>query len=488
MAVELGGRVSSFARLVSVEAGGRAAGKIAEYGLILGVARLLGSDGLGVVAFGLVLLRISGAFGRLGMDVMVQKFVPADRSNPDRLAGTVVLGIFSAAVAGTVFGLSGYALVPVVRQVGYSVSEPARLFLLGVPLYTVLRVAEATTRGYKQTRYAVYAREFAQRVAALPLAVCGVLLVGDVLGAVYAYLISLALGAGVGLFYVWRIGALDGIASASYTPRRVFGYALPAMLFSVAHPLILWVDVLVLGLLVPPGDVGLYEAAYQTAILPTFALVAVSAVFPAMAADYHDAGAHNQLRQTLQTVTKWVCVSAGFAGLFLLVFADPVLRLFGEEFGSVRVTFTVLLGSQVLSVATGPVNYVLSMTEYERLEMVNTSVVAVGNAVGNVLLISRYGIIGAAVSTSLAVVLLDVLRLVQVRYLLGFWPYKRSFLWIIPVLSVAGCSMWVVRTVISGSYTGLLGGGIVGTGLVIAGAYVLYSPSDRMLFESVQEL
>jgi O-antigen/teichoic acid export membrane protein len=258
------------------------------------------------------------------------------------------------------------------------------------------------------------------------------------------------------------------------------------MLFSVAQPLILWTDVFVLGFLVPAGDVGLYEAAYQVAILPTFSLVAVSAIFPAVVAGYYENDEDGELDQTFRTVTKWVCVTAGFAGGFLVIFANPVLALFGKGFTVVEGTFFVLLASQILSVATGPVNYVLSMTEYERLEMMNTLAVAIFNLITNVILIREFGILGAAVATSLAVVLLDVLRLTEVRYLLGFWPYDWSFLPIFPILGGGIGLMWAITYWSVDPYVQLVTGGVVGSVAVGICAYtLLYTESDRMLFESL---
>jgi len=480
--------VSSLIRLVSIEFAGRIFGKLAEYGLILGIARLLGADGLGVFTFGIVVLRLSSAGARIGLDTAVQKFIPKYQNNSQLLTGTVLLSLATPLVVGCLITASLYFGQPYLSNYGISFTRETNILLLGIPLYGMFRVGEAATRGFKTTREAVIIREFTQRGGALVIGLAAALVFNSIVGVVIAYLISLTGAVILSIYYLRKLGAFERIDAPTTRVRELYAFAGPAVVIAIAHPAILWSDVLVLGTLTTNTSVGVYEAAYQTALWPTFALVAASSVFPALVSDYYHNGRHDLVEQTFEIVTKWVIVLTGFATLYLAFYAENVLRLFGSEFQAAKLTFLVLLAGQSLSVATGPVNYLLTMTGHEKLEMVNTLVIALLNISLNIILITDYGILGAAIATAISIVCLDIIRLAEVRLLLGLWPYSWNHLRIVVPLTFSGLSFITINMIAILPVFTLLLSGLIG-GIVYLGVSYLWiwSDSDEFLLSSLSK-
>lgn len=474
----------SVTKLVSIEFAGQAVGKLFEYGLTVLIARLLGADGLGAFAFGLVVLRLSGAVARVGLDTAVQKFVPMQVTDHRRLTGTVVVCLVTPLVVGTVVALTVFVVAGVS---GVTLRPVTVVLLFGIPFFAVFRVSEAATRAFKETKYAVYVREFGQRGSAVVLTAVAIYLFSSVQAAAGAYVVSLAIGGCLGLVFLHRLGAFEGLGRPTFDARSIYAFSLPAMVISVSHPVILWTDVLVLGILVPSATVGIYEAAYQTSLLSTFALVAVSAIFPTLASEYYQSGETERLDRLFELVTKWVITLTLFVTGYLLVFSEEILGIFGAEFVDARLTLFVLVLAQTASVATGPVNYLLSMTDHERLEMINTTFTAALNVGLNVVLVRAFGILGAATATAISIVLLDLVRLVQVYVLLGIFPYRRRQLRNALPLGVAFLVMLASSSVELIPVGRLLLGGVCS--FAVFGALVLrfsISEEDAVLLEPVK--
>src|ERR1700737_3834491 len=80
----------------------------------------------------------------------------------------------------------------------------------------------------------------------------------------------------------------------------------------------------------------------------------------------------------------------------------------------------------MINAGTGAVGYMLLMTGYQRLSFLNSLVAVVVNIGLGILLTPRYGAMGTAISTGLAICALNLMRLLQVRTLLKMHPYRRD--------------------------------------------------------------
>lgn len=88
----------------------------------------------------------------------------------------------------------------------------------------------------------------------------------------------------------------------------------------------------------------------------------------------------------------------------------------------------ILLVGQALNVATGSVGFILIMTGFTGVDLVD-------NAVGVALLVAlaagltaAFGIEGTATAAAVSIAGLNVVRLFQVRRRIGIQPYERSYL------------------------------------------------------------
>lgn len=100
----------------------------------------------------------------------------------------------------------------------------------------------------------------------------------------------------------------------------------------------------------------------------------------------------------------------------------------------------ILASAIFFNACTGPGGAIIRMSGRTRLTFANNCGAGVLNVLLNLLLIPRLGILGAALATGPSIILVNAVRLVQVRWLFKLSPYDRK--WIKPL--VAGLSGGIV--------------------------------------------
>jgi O-antigen/teichoic acid export membrane protein len=170
------------------------------------------------------------------------------------------------------------------------------------------------------------------------------------------------------------------------------------------------------------------------------------------------------------------------------MFPQVLLGLFGPEFADGATALGVLALASVMNAVTGTSGAVLDMTGHTRVKLVNSTLSVGLGILLNLLLIPPLGVMGAAVSVVGSVSLVNLLRVGEVRWLVGVSPYDRT--WLKPILAGAGAA--VVGGLVSSPITdvGLAArsvAGIAALGLTYAGLLVVLglNADDRLVLSRV---
>lgn len=480
----------SISSLASVAFVGALLGRGLDYALRILIARELGAEALGEFALALVVLQISGSLAMFGLDTTAQRYIPVFRDNGDdrRLSGFVLLCFISPLVIGLAFSIFVFYGLQWIDLFGnFSENKALQILIIGIPLYAIFRIGEAATRGYKETKYSVYIRDIGQSTAATLLAGIAIYLFSTIQAVAVAYLLSLCLAAILSVVFLYRLEAFDKVREMTVDVVEVYTYSLPVAVAALTSQLLIWTDILMLGVFVSSEQVGYYEAAYRTAALISFALVSVNAIFPSIASELYSNGKIEELGSLYTVVTKWVTFLTVFATFFFVIFAGDILSIFGENFDQARLVLIIVTVGQALTNLVGPAGYLLLMSNNERLQMWNTVLVAALNLGLNFVLIQELGIIGAGIATASSITLINVLRLTEVRLLLGLWPYSRQYARAIVPLGLAGLVMLAGSQMDVTPLLRLFVSGLVaGTVFLLTVFYFAYTEEDRLLVASVQ--
>jgi O-antigen/teichoic acid export membrane protein len=322
-----------------------------------------------------------------------------------------------------------------------------------VPLVTVANIAVPTAR-----------------LALLVLAIAA----GETASSIaLAWTVPAICGALACIFWLRRIVARSAEGGTRIPARTVTGpfwrFTSYQGLSSGIQILLLWLDVLLVAALRSAREAGVYNGASRYLAAGSLVLTSVVFVMGPLMSGLMARGQHERARIVYQTATSWLVAVSFPVYLMLAVFSPTFMRLFGSGFESGAVPLTVLSLAMLVNVSTGAVKAVLLMGGRSRLVFFDNVGALALNVALNVLLIPRYGILGAALAWSASILINNLIPALQVR---GTWDMQ-------PVSSgsvVAGSAALVgfgvlglvLRLVAGSTPTTLAVTAAVGSGLYLA--------------------
>ncbi|MEH3144884.1 MAG: lipopolysaccharide biosynthesis protein [Methylobacterium frigidaeris] len=369
------------------------------------MARLMGRAEYGIFATIWIWTALLGHASTWGLSQAACRFLPAYRvggeAAPTR--GFLAFGTLVSLGASAALAAAGAAVIvswPGLVAAPYL--APALLAALVLPLFAVQDFCEGVARSQNWTLVAIVPPYLVRQglIMAAMLAAVAAGAPADawvaVAGTLAATALSLALQAGI---LGWRLRRLWPGAH-DHRGRTWMRAALPLALIDLAGSGFNFVDVLILGFLLPPEQVGLYFAATRLLQFLVFVSFAASAV---TAQRYAEAAARNDRTGLSALVRRWSRLTflATLATGLALVAAGPVLLgLFGPEFRASLGLLAVLVAGQVGAAAFGPAEDLLTMLGGEGACAAITLGLVLAAALGVLLLVPVLGIMGAALAAA----------------------------------------------------------------------------------------
>lgn len=260
-------------------------------------------------------------------------------------------------------------------------------------------------------------------------------------GLIYSYL----LGTFVSLLYGLNLRSTSLGTPSVDTARSLFDYAKFDIIAGAGGKLYSWLDVLVIGFFLTQTEVGAYETAWRLSVAAVMFGIAIrSSIFPQFS-DWSGSDNVGRISDTLSVIItgSLFFVIPAFVGV--LLFSEELLSIvFGEEFVIASVALVILMGHRIVQALNQTIGRTLQAIDHPDLAAYATVAGVVANVVLNVLLVSQFGLEGAAVATFLSFALMTLLR---ARYLSKFIPIRIAVSdigWCVLSAIVMGAVLYVV--------------------------------------------
>lgn len=370
---------------------------------------------------------------KLGFTGVLLRFLPAYRARRERrlASGLVIFSFWVPAVASVACALALIVLANPIALILFhheSYATPLREASLLIPLNGLQAIVLNALQAIKDVKWQVYAGRVIEPVVTLTLLFVFYLLGFRLEALIFAYIVGLFISLVVG-WMAFRRAAGDLIrAEPAYEPGVWMRFG-AAMLFNVMTVAVIQsTDVLGLGAYDTANQVSLYGAADRIGALIAMPFFALNIVFTPLISELHTRNELPQLDRMFALVTRWSFAVSWPICLCCVIFGAPILGIFGKGYAAGSVALVVLAGGSIINAATGPVSSMLAMTGQLRVLWFNTVLRVALNVALVVLLIPPYGILGAAWASSLTVVILNIVSLVQVWWILKIQPYRWEML------------------------------------------------------------
>ncbi|MEV0896205.1 MATE family efflux transporter [Actinoplanes sp. NPDC049802] len=202
----------------------------------------------------------------------------------------------------------------------------------------------------------------------------------------------------------------------------------PRAVATVAQLALQRVDVLLVAALGGLAPAAMYAVAGRFVVLIQFANQGVSQSVQPRLAEALSGGDPAGAKRLYQTATGWLVLVTWPVNLLVIAFAPWYLRLFGDGYASGVPVVRVLAGAMLVATGCGMVDMVLAMAGRTSLNLGNV-LIALTVTIGlDVLLIPRWGALGAAAGLAGAMVVNNLLPLAQVYRGAGLHPFGRGTL------------------------------------------------------------
>lgn len=415
----------SLARTAAAVMVARIAAAGGQFALTLAIARALGAEVSGFYYLAYSVATIGSVVASLGVDTATLRFVATAASEDDwpRVAGVHRQGALATGLASAVFAAVVFALAPWLAHTAFSkpeVEPVIRVAALLIPAQTLLVL-------YGQILKAVY-RPVAStllQVLGPPLAAFILLLALGTESATVTMAIVVASAFGFLLIEFIQWNTTVGKPARQWGHfdfSRLMRTALPLMVVSSMSLVIMWSDVIIIGVFGTSEDVGTYTPAARTALLISLGLVAIANVVQPRLAVLYNSGDSKGLEQLARN-TSLLGTMVGLPALIVIEVAAPwLMSLFGPGFEVGATALRILAIGQFINVSVGSTGVLLTMSGRERYYQRTMTLGALANIVLNVTLIPILGINGAAIATALSVSGVNLANLTFVRKTMDIQP------------------------------------------------------------------
>ncbi|MDZ5811037.1 flippase [Halorubrum sp. AD140] len=394
------------------------------------ITRLVSPGVYGLFVLSTSVLHLTQVFASAGLHRAIDYFVPQylDRDEPGRARGVTIqvfaLLLLTSTVTGIGVFLAADALAAAFDEPG--VATGLRMLAVALPLLAVFNGLMASYSGIKRLKYRVYVRDITRPTVRL-VATVGLLLVGfGLVGIVGGYVIGLVVGILFGIVLLAQRDTLKG-GQTVFTPvREILWYGLPLALAGVIFVVMGQVDYFVVGYFMSSDDVGIYRIGYMLAANLLVFFSSLAPVFKPLIAERRQD--REEVAKRYRTATRWVLALSLPMAAVLVLGADAYLSLvFTPQYTAASgVVLTLVVGYLVSVTAGGPGGTLLQGLGYSRMVFLNSTILLVANVVFSVLLVPRYGILGAGVGTMLALTLSGTAALLEVYHYQRIHPFTHE--------------------------------------------------------------
>lgn len=470
-------------------------GGLVGSGIIIGerivIGQLLTPSAYGEVTVGLAVLTFSRTLSLIGFANGIPRYMSRFDDVADRrgiwLGGLVLTGCLSLLIA-SVLAFNVEFLTNSLFERSDS-PQLVKLFVAAVPFAVGLQVAVGSIRGMQNTLYKTYTQDLLYPVTRIIL-ISAMLVAGmSVLAVGYAYLAAAALTFVIAHLLLNQLFPLIGTVRTHN--REVLRFSLPVMVSGILGVLLTRTDTLMLAHLSDSFEVGLYGAAYPIASGMLIVLSSFGFMYLPLASKLDADGDHEEINRIYKTTTKWIFLVTFPAFLTFVLFPADVIQLFfGSEYIGGAPALVILSFGFFANAVVGRNRETMSaLGKTGQLMGANALAFALNFAL-NLVLIPRYGLVGAAAASAASYLTLNLAVSGLLFYLYDISPISnysvRTFvavpLLLFPPMAVlAGrFNLTILLLLPFLAAVGLLG-------LVVTALVGGFQPEDRIVIEFVEE-
>jgi len=215
-------------------------------------------------------------------------------------------------------------------------------------------------------------------------------------------------------------------SAATREPLRFWRFTGPRGLAALAQITIQRIDIVLVAIIRGPAEAAVYTAATRFLVAGQFGNQAISMAAQPRFTEMFAQGDHQGANRVYQATTAWLILLTWPLYLLAVSFGPQIITVFGHSYRAGATVMVILGLTMLLATGCGQVDMVLVTTGRSSWSLVNGLLAVLVNVGLDVALIPRYGITGAAIGWSAAIIITNLMPLAQVAATKRLHPFGRG--------------------------------------------------------------
>lgn len=381
----------------------------------------MGSEYYGMISLGLAFLGIITTISLMGLNNAVWRYVPYFRGKGDmsRAKGAIYFSLKISILTSILLSLLLYPFLDDIAIKIFHNSDLTiilRILTFVIPFCVINNIFYMVYKGFEKARYEVYTKNIFENISKILITLFVIFFVTDKMaGLSWAIALSAILTTVYGFYLMERkvFSFFRNKIIPIYSNKEIIIYSLPLFLTSVFPMIFNWFDTIMLGYFKDLSTVGIYNAAVPTAQLLYIIPYSISGLFIPVLTKLYSQNKQFLFSRIYKIVDKWILsLNLIILGLFIL-FSKTILSLFGQEYIQASNALIILSIGFVFNYSLINSTNLFMIHKKGKIILSNSLAVSILNIILNILLIPPFGIMGAAIATTISQIILRLLFLIE---------------------------------------------------------------------------
>ncbi len=384
------------------------------------IARVWGKTDLGIFTLAFSFLQLFSTIGALGVTRGVTRNLAYyigkkdQKIIPDIIFSSIFVTIIASSIIATILFLSSnYIAENIFKEPSFAL--PLKIFSFVIPINNIINIFVSVFRGFKEIKPLVYFQQIMQNVLFFLFLMSIVFTSSSFIYIFYLYLASLAITCTLLAIYSFKkmkgFKILNNVRIEFSQTKPLLLFSLPLLAVAILNTSTSWVNNLMIGGIRTASEVGLYKAAGVITGFVSFPIGILLVLYMPVVSNLYGLNKIKEIKRIYIVLTKWLCFLTFPMFLFLFLFSTQVIKIiYGNEYILASNVLRILLIGAIITNFAGPNGSTLVSIGKPRFVMYSILVATVLNIILNIILIPKYGIIGAALSVGIAILSFNIIK------------------------------------------------------------------------------
>lgn len=382
------------------------------------VAKSLGPSNYGTFSIGLAIFSVFVLFGTLGFEQGIERFFNIKKINTSEKRDLLffslkIILLFSLFLAVILF-LFSREIVSYFTDSG-ELYFFVRILAFFLPVMILNEILVYSFRGIKKIEWFVLIKQIIEPITKLGLVVVFLFLGYNLFGVFMAYGMAIFLSFLVSIFLIFKIFPVKSEKNKELR-WKLFQFSWPLFLFNAIYTLMGWIDTFMIGFYIGDYSVGLYNVALPLAGLLIIPSNLFRGLFVPVITELYSLKKYKEIVSNYLTLLRWFFILTFPLFIFMFVFSSElILVFFGVDYlNSVNALRVLLIGFMVCSLF-GILGLLYNSLALSKLKFKIGIVAIFLSLILNIFFIQIYGLVGAAIATSISLFIFNIILYVPLR-------------------------------------------------------------------------